>query len=89
VVAAFVVAGLTIAVEDGDEGDGGGAADEEVVEEVGESEGGAVGVLRGSCSEEGVDVADADEREDAGEDGAGHEQHGGRAGGVGFVGARR
>ena len=37
-IAAFFVAGLAVAVEDGDEGDGGCAADEEVVEEVGEGE---------------------------------------------------
>ena len=76
-VAAVFVAGFAIAVEDGNEGDGGGAADEEVVEEVGEGEGGAVGVLRGAGSKEGVDVADAHEREQTGAEGAQHEQDGG------------
>ena len=57
--------------------DGGGAADEEVGEQVGELEGGAVGVLLDARAEEVVDELDADEAEHAGEERAHHEQDGG------------
>jgi hypothetical protein len=76
-VAAFFVAGFAVTVEDGDERDGGGSADEEVGEEVGKFEGGAVGVLRDACAEEEVDVFDADEGKDSRENGREHEEEGG------------
>ena len=82
-VAALFVAGFAVAVEDGDEGDGGCSADEEVGEEVGEFEGGAVGVLGDAGAEEEVDVFDADEGEDSREDGREHEEEGGGVGAVG------
>ena len=77
---------LAVAVEDGDDGDGGGAADEEVVDEVGEGEGGLVGVLLDARAPDVVDVLDADEREEAGGERAGHQKNGGGAGGVLLVG---
>jgi len=49
VVAAVFVASFAIAVEDGDERDGGRAADEEVGEQVRKLEGGLVGVLFGTA----------------------------------------
>ena len=81
-VAALFVAGLAIAVEDGDERDGGRTADEEVGEQVGKLEGGLVGVLLGPGAPELVDDLDADEAEQAGGDGAEHQQNGRGAGGV-------
>ena len=81
-VAPFFVAGFAVAVEDGDERDGGGAADEEVGEQVREFEGGAVGVLGDAGAEERVDVFDADESEHAGEDGREHEENRGGECGV-------
>ena len=84
-VGTFVVAALAVAVEDGDERDGDGSSGEEVAEEVGEFEGGAVGILRGSGTEEVVDVFNAHQGEQAGAEGAQHEQDGGGAGGVGSL----
>src|SRR5271170_1012535 len=59
----FVVGGA-IAVEDGDEGDGGGSADEEVIEQLGEDEGDVVGVGVVACAELVGDVLVADEADD-------------------------
>ncbi len=74
--------GFAVTVEHSDEGDGGGSADEEVGEQVWKGEGGAIGVLRDAGAEEGVDVLDADEGEEAGEHGREHEEERGGVGGV-------
>ena len=81
-VCALFVAGVAVAVEDGDEGDGGYSADEEVAEHVGELEGGVVGVGGLAGAEDVVDVFCADEAEDSGEEGGGHDEEGGGEGGV-------
>ena len=75
-VAAFFVAGFAVAVEDSDERDGSGSADEEISEEVWEFEGGAVGVLSDACTEEEVDVFDADEGQESRQNGREHEEEG-------------
>jgi hypothetical protein len=76
----FVVGGA-VAVEDGDEGDGGCAADEEVVDPLGEVEGYVVGVGVVACAEFVGDVLVADEADDAGEQcGEGEEESGGGGG---------
>jgi hypothetical protein len=75
-VAPFFVAGFAIAIEDGDERDGGCATDEEIGEQIGEFKRCAVGVLRDSGAEQGVDVFDADEGKDTGEHRRKHEQEG-------------
>ena len=77
----FVVVGA-VAVEDGDEGDGGGAADEEVVDPLGEVEGDVVGVGVVACAEFVGDVLVADEADDSGEERGESEEEGGGGGGV-------
>ena len=70
----LVVVG-TVALENSDEGDRGGAADEEVVDELGEIEGYVVGVGVVACAELVGDELIANEADDAGEErGQGEEQ---------------
>ena len=77
----FVVVGA-VAVEDGDEGDGGCSADEEVVDELGEVEGYVVGVGVVACAEFVGDELVADEADDAGEERGEGEEEGRGGGGV-------
>jgi len=63
----FGVARLAMAVEDVDERDGGYSADEEVVDHVGEIEGGVVGVGNVAGSEDVGDVLGSHQAEQAGE----------------------
>ena len=79
---ASVLAALAVAGEDGDEGDGGGAADEQGGDEVGELEGDVVGVGGGAGAEGVGDVLIADEADHAGEEGEGAEEESGGGGGV-------
>ena len=79
---------LTVAGEHGDEGDGGGAADEEVRKGVGKLEHGAEGVGGRAFAEEKGNVLDADERDDLGKKGGSGEQEGGSEGGLGLGGAQ-
>ena len=60
----FVVVGA-VAIEDGDEGDGGCAADEEIVDPLGKVEGDVVGVCVVARAELVGDVLVADEADDA------------------------
>ncbi len=70
----FVVVGA-VALEDGDEGDGGRSADEEIVDELGEVEGYVVGVGAVACAEFVGDELIADEADDSREErGEGKEQ---------------
>ncbi len=77
----FVVVGA-VAVEDGDEGDGGGSADEEVVDPLGEVEGYVVGVGVVACAELVGDVLVADKADDAGEESGESKKEGCRGCGV-------
>ena len=77
----FVVVGA-IAVEDGDEGDGGGSADEEIVDPLGEVEGYVVGVGVVACAEFVGDVLVADQADDAREESGEGEEKGGGSRGV-------
>ncbi len=81
-------AGIAVAGEDGDEGDGGRAADEEVGDHVGQREGGEEGIGLHAAAEEPGDVEIAHQAEDAGEQRGGHEQHGGGEDRVGVRGAQ-
>ena len=84
----FVVGGA-VAVEDGDEGDGGGAADEEVVDPLGEVEGYVVGVGVVAGAELVGDVLVADEADDSGEESGEGEEEGGGGRGVAVRGAKK
>ena len=81
-IGTFLVASLAEAVEHSDHGDGRGAADQEVREQVGKLESGAVGVLLEPGAKDVIDDLDADETQQAGGDGAEHQQDGGGTGGV-------
>ena len=78
-----------VAVEDGDEGDGGGSADEEVVDPFGEIEGDVVGVGVVACAELVGDVLVADEADDAGEESGESKQEGCGGCGVAVRGAKK
>ena len=84
----FVVVGA-VAVEDGDKGDGGGTADEEVVDPLGEIEGHVVGVGVVAGAEFVGDVLVADEADDSGEERGESEEKGGGGGGVAVRGAKK
>ncbi len=84
----FVVGGA-VAVEDGDEGDGCCAADEEVVDPLGEVEGHVVGVGVVASAEFVGDVLVADEADDSGEERGEGEEEGGGGGGVTVRGAKK
>ena len=71
----LVVVGA-IAFEDGDEGDGGCAADEKVVDELGEVEGYVIGVGVVACAELVGDELVADEADDAREERGESEEQG-------------
>ena len=64
-VCSGVVSCVAVAVEDGDEGDAGYAADEEVADHVGKLEGGGVGVGQVACAEDVGNVFGADQGENS------------------------
>jgi hypothetical protein len=75
---AFGVASLfAIPCEDGDERDGGRAADEEVGDHVGQDEGGIESIGFHAATEEPDDVFDAHQADDARQDSGHHEHDGG------------
>jgi hypothetical protein len=76
-----------IAAENCDEGDGGGSADEEIRDHVGELEGGVESVGVGVSSEEIGDVFDPYQPHDAREHGRGYQEERGCKGSVAVRGA--
>ena len=75
--------------EDGDEGDAERAASDQVVEEIGEREGGVVGAGGGVGADLVGDGPIAEEAEDAAEQDAGHDDAGGRGDATVEVSVRR
>ncbi len=73
-----LAAGVAIAGEDGDKGDGGRAADEEVGDHVGQHEGGIEGVGCHAAAKEPHNVLHPDKANDARQEGGDHQQHGSR-----------
>ena len=69
--------GLAIAGEDGDEGDGGRAADQEIRDHVGQDKGGIESVGLDAAAEEPSDIFDAHQPDDAREKRGNHQQDGG------------
>ena len=79
---------VAVTGEDGDEGDGGCSADEEVGDHVGQNEGGVECVSFRAAAEGERDVLHAHKAHQAREDCGDHQQHGGGIGGVAVRGTQ-